>query len=92
MTTLTTPPRHRSRHDASFTVEPDDVRAAGIARALRSRTLRSPYAMTRARAEKARALYEANFAYSPDAGGFTHPKSTRVFTLAEAVMAAEVMG
>jgi hypothetical protein len=71
-------------------VEPDDLRAAGIACALFSRTRHSPYAMTRARAEKAQALYEAGFAACD--GGFTHPKSARVFTLAEAVMAAEVMG
>jgi hypothetical protein len=90
MTTLTPTPRHQSRHDATFIVEPDDERAAGLARALFSRTTRSPYAMTRVRAEKARLLYDCGFSACDT--GFTHPKSARVFTLAEAVMAAEVMG
>lgn len=90
MTTLAPTPRYATRHDATFIVEPDDTRACMIARALKARTRHSPYAMTRVRAHKARSLYEAGF--SACDSGFTHPKSTKVFTLAEAVMAAEVMG
>lgn len=77
------------RFTATFAVPDDNPRAAAIARSFKARTLQSPYLMTRAKARKAALLYRTG--WSACSGGYMHPRSRRVFLLADAVACAEIL-